>query len=94
MFKQEFCATGDAEGVFSGEGLVGTGPASASAVGSVRVGLVEEDVDEYIVTLNTDTLSTAAQRGFDPKPHVRSPRLTDGEEGGLFGFRFKAAGKA
>jgi uncharacterized protein YydD (DUF2326 family) len=49
---------------------------------------------QYIVTLNTDTLSTAAQRGFNPEPHIRSPRLTDDEEGGLFGFRFKATGKA
>ncbi|MET7759944.1 hypothetical protein ABZT27_35445 [Streptomyces sp. NPDC005389] len=28
---------------------------------------------QYIVTLNTDTLSTAAQRGFNPEPHIRSP---------------------
>ncbi|WP_343233927.1 DUF2326 domain-containing protein [Streptomyces sp. SID8385] len=34
---------------------------------------------QYIVTLNTDTLSTAAQRGFNPEPHIRSPRLTDDE---------------
>ncbi|MFD0155056.1 hypothetical protein ACWGQ4_00525 [Streptomyces sp. NPDC055721] len=40
------------------------------------------------------SLSTAAQRGFNPEPHVRNPRLTDDEEGGLIGFRFKGAGKA
>ncbi|WSW02318.1 DUF2326 domain-containing protein [Streptomyces sp. NBC_01006] len=56
--------------------------------------VTEEEHMQYIVTLNTDTLSTAAQRGFNPEPHIRSPRLTDDEEGGLFGFRFKAAGKA
>ncbi len=56
--------------------------------------VTEEERMQYIVTLNTDTLSTAAQRGFNPEPHIRSPRLTDDEEGGLFGFRFKAAGKA
>ncbi|MEV8204264.1 ABC-three component system protein [Streptomyces sp. NPDC079189] len=56
--------------------------------------VTEEEHMQYIVTLNTDTLSTAAQRGFNPEPHIRSPRLTDDEEGGLFGFRFKATGKA
>jgi hypothetical protein len=56
--------------------------------------VTDEEHMQYIVTLNTDTLSTAAQRGFDPEPHISSPRLTDDEEGGLFGFRFKAAGKA
>lgn len=47
-----------------------------------------------LLALPDHTLSTAAQRGFNPEPDVRSPRLTDDEEGGLFGFRFKAAGKA
>ncbi|MFE5143937.1 ABC-three component system protein [Streptomyces fagopyri] len=56
--------------------------------------VTDEERMQYIVTLNTDTLSTAAQRGFNPDRHIRSPRLTDDEEGGLFGFRFKAAGKA
>ncbi|WP_318839618.1 ABC-three component system protein [Streptomyces arboris] len=56
--------------------------------------VTEQEHMQYIVTLNTDTLSTAAHRGFNPEPHIRSPRLTDDEEGGLFGFRFKAAGKA
>jgi uncharacterized protein YydD (DUF2326 family) len=56
--------------------------------------VTEEEHMQYIVTLNTDTLSTAAQRGFNPEPHIRSPRLTDDDEGGLFGFRFKATGKA
>ncbi|WAP61109.1 hypothetical protein N6H00_39965 [Streptomyces sp. S465] len=44
--------------------------------------------------MNTDSLSMAAQRGFDPEPYIRSPRLTDEHEtGGLFGFRFKTTGK-
>lgn len=56
--------------------------------------VTEQEHMQYIVTLNTDTLSTAGHRGFNPDPHIRSPRLTDDEEGGLFGFRFKATGKA
>lgn len=56
--------------------------------------VTDEEHMQYIVTLNTDTLGTATQRGFNPERHIRSPRLTDDEEGGLFGFRFKAAGKA
>ena len=49
--------------------------------------------DGNIVTINTDSLGMAAQRGFDPEPYIRSPRLTDEHEtGGLFGFRFKTAG--
>ncbi|MFD5124135.1 hypothetical protein [Streptomyces sp. NPDC058385] len=32
-----------------------------------------------------------AQRGVDPEPYIRRPRLTGEHEiGGLFGFRFKA----
>lgn len=61
---------------------------------SVAAEVTEEEHMQYIVTLNADTLSTAAQRGFNPEPRIRSPRLTDDEAGGLFGFRFKAAGEA
>lgn len=44
---------------------------------------------QYIVTLNSDDLSKAVQRGFDVKGRIIEPRLTDeSEEGGLFGFRF------
>ncbi|WP_406841833.1 hypothetical protein ACICHK_43330 (plasmid) [Streptomyces sp. AHU1] len=39
---------------------------------------------QYIGTLNTGTLSIAAQRRFTPEHHIRSPRLTRDEEGGLF----------
>ncbi|MEK8141664.1 ABC-three component system protein [Streptomyces sp. M10(2022)] len=35
--------------------------------------VTDEEHMQYIVTLNTDTLSTAAQRGFNPEPHIRSP---------------------
>nr|WP_329618704.1 DUF2326 domain-containing protein [Streptomyces sp. S465] len=56
--------------------------------------VTEEENLQYIVTINTDSLSMAAQRGFDPEPYIRSPRLTDEHEtGGLFGFRFKTTGK-
>ncbi|MGW4102077.1 DUF2326 domain-containing protein [Streptomyces sp. NPDC004976] len=55
--------------------------------------VTDEEHIQYIVTLNTDTLSTAAQRGFNPERHIRRPRLTDDEEGSLFGFRFEAEGK-
>ncbi|MDT0398505.1 MULTISPECIES: DUF2326 domain-containing protein [Streptomyces] len=33
---------------------------------------VEENL-QYIVTINTDSLGMAAQRGFDPEPYIRSP---------------------
>ncbi|MFI6038027.1 DUF2326 domain-containing protein [Streptomyces sp. NPDC051315] len=56
--------------------------------------VTEEENLQYIVTINTDSLGMAAQRGFDPEPYTRSPRLTDEHEtGGLFGFRFKTTGK-
>ncbi|MGW2911309.1 DUF2326 domain-containing protein [Streptomyces asoensis] len=41
--------------------------------------VTEQGHMQYIVTLNTDSLSTAAQRGFTPERHIRSPRLTDDE---------------
>jgi uncharacterized protein YydD (DUF2326 family) len=56
--------------------------------------VAEEENLQYIVTINTDSLGMASQRGFNPEPYIRSPRLTDEHEtGGLFGFRFKTAGK-
>ncbi|MEV6654871.1 DUF2326 domain-containing protein [Streptomyces sp. NPDC051219] len=61
---------------------------------ALAVEVTEEERMQYIVTINTDILGVAAQRGFDPEPYIRSPRLTDHEDGGLFGFRFKAVGKA
>ncbi|MFE6555469.1 ABC-three component system protein [Streptomyces sp. NPDC057746] len=65
--------------------------AAALALGAE---VAAEEGMQYIVTINTDNLSVAAQRGFDPEPHIRSPRLDDEHEtGGLFGFRFKTVGK-
>jgi uncharacterized protein YydD (DUF2326 family) len=44
---------------------------------------------QYIVALNSDELSKAVRRGFDPDDHLLDQRLTDAfDEGGLFGFRF------
>ncbi|WP_155058469.1 ABC-three component system protein [Streptomyces blattellae] len=51
--------------------------------------VAEEEDMQYIVSLNSDDLSKAVQRGFSVKDRVIDPRLTDAsEEGGLFGFRF------
>lgn len=51
--------------------------------------VAEEEDMQYVVTLNSDDLSKAVQRGFDVDDRVIEPRLTDAsEEGGLFGFRF------
>ncbi|WP_351233281.1 ABC-three component system protein [Streptomyces sp. NPDC002133] len=61
---------------------------------ALAVEVTEEERMQYIITINTDNLGVAAQRGFNPEPYIRSPRLTDHDEGGLFGFRFKAVGKA
>ena len=45
---------------------------------------------QYIVTLNSDRLEAAEREGFDRRNYVIEPRLTDrGQDGGLFGFRFK-----
>ncbi|MGW0829733.1 ABC-three component system protein [Streptomyces prunicolor] len=51
---------------------------------------VAEDEDmQYVVSLNSDDLAKAVQRGFQTEGRVVDPRLTDrNEEGGLFGFRF------
>lgn len=51
--------------------------------------IAEEEGMQYIVSLNSDDLSKAVQRGFGVEDRVIEPRLTDeSEEGGLFGFRF------
>lgn len=51
--------------------------------------VAEEERMQYIVSLNSDDLSKATQRGFHMKDRIIEPRLTDvNEEGGLFGFRF------
>jgi uncharacterized protein YydD (DUF2326 family) len=51
--------------------------------------VAEEESMQYIVSLNSDDLSKAVQRGFGVKDRIIEPRLTDAsEEGGLFGFRF------
>ncbi|MDR0592162.1 MAG: DUF2326 domain-containing protein [Bifidobacteriaceae bacterium] len=45
---------------------------------------------QYIVTLNSDRLAAAETVAFDRRDYVVQPALTDfGENGGLFGFRFK-----
>lgn len=45
---------------------------------------------QYIVTLNSDRLQAAEAEGFDRRDYAIDPVLTDaGEDGGLFGFRFK-----
>ncbi|MFF9779774.1 ABC-three component system protein [Streptomyces sp. NPDC013978] len=51
--------------------------------------VAEEERMQYVVSLNSDDLSKATQRGFHREDRVIEPRLTDlNEEGGLFGFRF------
>lgn len=51
--------------------------------------VAEEEDMQYVVSLNSDDLSKAVQRGFSVKDRIIDPRLTDAsEEGGLFGFRF------
>ncbi|MGA4902832.1 ABC-three component system protein [Streptomyces griseoincarnatus] len=51
--------------------------------------VAEEENMQYVVSLNSDDLSKAVQRGFGVKDRIIEPRLTDAsEEGGLFGFRF------
>ncbi len=58
----------------------------------VAAQVTAEEGLQYIVTINTDSLGVAAQRGFDPEPYIRSPRLTDEHEAGdLVGFRFKTS---
>jgi len=51
---------------------------------------VAEDEDmQYIVSLNSDDLAKAIQRGFHVEGRIIDPRLRDeNEEDGLFGFRF------
>jgi uncharacterized protein YydD (DUF2326 family) len=45
---------------------------------------------QYIVTLNSDRLAAAEAIAFDRGDYVAQPVLTDcGEDGGLFGFRFR-----
>lgn len=52
--------------------------------------LADEIGFQYIVTLNSDRLKAAETEGFDRRDYVIKPVLTDvGEDGGLFGFRFK-----
>ncbi|MCO6007162.1 DUF2326 domain-containing protein [Actinoallomurus purpureus] len=43
---------------------------------------------QYIVTMNSDDLRKAEDKGFDSSPYVIEPLLTDQLDGGLFGFRF------
>src|SRR5690606_31258491 len=43
---------------------------------------------QYLVTINSDDLAKAERRGFDPTPYILRQRLTDSDDGGLFGFRF------
>lgn len=51
--------------------------------------VAEDEGLQYIATLNSDTLGQAHRRGFDPRPYLREPGLTDAlDTGGLFGFRF------
>lgn len=54
--------------------------------------LAEEHGFQYIVTLNSDFLTsveTQSDGAFDAKPYMLNTRLTDATEaGGLFGFRF------
>ena len=51
--------------------------------------LADEVEFQYIVTLNSDRLKAAEAEGFDRRDYVIDPVLTDeGEQGGLFGFRF------
>jgi uncharacterized protein YydD (DUF2326 family) len=52
--------------------------------------LAEAHGFQYIVTLNSDVLAAAESVAFDRRDYVTQPVLTDlGEDGGLFGFRFK-----
>jgi uncharacterized protein YydD (DUF2326 family) len=54
--------------------------------------LAEEHGFQYIVTLNSDFLTSVEAQSdgaFDAEPYMLSTRLTDETEaGGLFGFRF------
>lgn len=52
--------------------------------------LADEYKFQYVVTLNSDRLIAAEEEGFERRDYVIDPVLTDvGEDGGLFGFRFK-----
>jgi uncharacterized protein YydD (DUF2326 family) len=56
----------------------------------VAVDLTEREHMQYIVTMNEDDLSKARKLGFEPKPYIIEPLLTDAYVGGgLFGFRFE-----
>jgi len=56
---------------------------------NIAARLSEEDGFQYVLLLNSDTLAAAEDNGFDRGDHVLSPDLSDdGEDGGLFGFRF------
>jgi uncharacterized protein YydD (DUF2326 family) len=45
---------------------------------------------QYIVTLNSDTVSTELKEVFDPTPYVIDTRMSDArDDGGLFGIRFE-----
>ncbi|WP_433454042.1 DUF2326 domain-containing protein [Streptomyces sp. CA-142005] len=63
-------------------------PQIASAL-TVAAEAAEEEGMHYIVSLNSDYPSEAAQGGFSVEDCITDLRLTDAsEEGGLFGFRF------
>ncbi|MGW4651505.1 ABC-three component system protein [Kitasatospora sp. NPDC004289] len=47
-----------------------------------------EENMQYIVTLNTDDLAKATNRGFNADPYILDTVLTDTPAGGLFGFRY------
>lgn len=52
--------------------------------------LADEYKFQYVVTLNSDRLIAAEKEGFARRDCAIEPVLTDvGEDGGLFGFRFK-----
>ncbi len=56
---------------------------------NIAARLSEEDGFQYVVLLNSDTLTAAEHNGFDRGDYVLSPVLSDsGDDGGLFGFRF------
>jgi uncharacterized protein YydD (DUF2326 family) len=68
----------------------GVDPRQVATALQVGAAMADEHGYQYIVTMNSDTLSAEeAPPGFNPYDHVNSVRLTDAtDDGGLFGIRF------
>jgi len=55
---------------------------------SLAAEVCEREGLQYLITLNSDDLDKARRRNFVADPYLLPQRLTDDENGGLFGFRF------